>query len=128
MQHRTVAELMSRNVVRARRDMPFREIVESLRDNNVTAVPVVDELDRPMGVVSEADLLRKSSSQPDPSGRTPSRDPRVVEGVAAAVPAVDRRVQRREPAAGGAERGRPYGAERGRPYGGEQAGIGRVGP
>jgi len=120
MQHRTVAELMSRNVVRARRDMPFREIVESLRDNNVTAVPVVDELDRPMGVVSQADLLRKSSSQPDPSGRTPIRDPRVVEGVAAAVPAVDRRVQRREPAAGGAERGRPYG--------GEQAGIGRVGP
>jgi CBS domain-containing protein len=32
---------------------------------------VVDELDRPMGVVSEADLLRKSSAQADPSGRTP---------------------------------------------------------
>lgn len=71
MQHRTVAELMSRNVVRARRDMPFKEIVELLRDNDVTAVPVVDELDRPMGVVSEADLLRKSSSQPDPSGAIP---------------------------------------------------------
>ncbi|GAA2263933.1 CBS domain-containing protein [Streptomyces atrovirens] len=71
MQHRTVAELMSRSVVRARRDMPFKEIVELLRDNGVTAVPVVDELDRPMGVVSEADLLRKSSFQPDPSGRTP---------------------------------------------------------
>ena len=71
MQHRTVAELMSRSVVRARRDLPFKEIVELLRDNDVTAVPVVDELDRPVGVVSEADLLRKSSAQPDPSGRTP---------------------------------------------------------
>ncbi|WP_329317038.1 CBS domain-containing protein [Streptomyces sp. NBC_01262] len=71
MHHRTVAELMTREVVRARRDMPFKEIVKLLAENDVTAVPVVDDLDRPMGVVSEADLLRKSSSQSDPSGRTP---------------------------------------------------------
>ncbi|MCX4510641.1 CBS domain-containing protein [Streptomyces sp. NBC_01619] len=71
MQHRTVAELMTRRVVRARRDLPFKEIVKLLADNDVTAVPVVDELDRPMGVVSEADLLRKSADQADPSGRTP---------------------------------------------------------
>lgn len=42
-----------------------------LAENDVTAVPVVDELDRPMGVVSEADLLRKSADQADPSGRSP---------------------------------------------------------
>jgi CBS domain-containing protein len=71
MHHRTVAELMTRNVVRARRDMPFKEIVKLLAKNDVTAVPVVDELDRPVGVVSEADLLRKSADQPDPSGHTP---------------------------------------------------------
>ncbi|MPY56030.1 CBS domain-containing protein [Streptomyces spongiae] len=71
MHHRTVAELMTRDVVRARRDMPFKEIVKLLADNGVTAVPVVDELDRPIGVVSEADLLRKSSAQADPSGLTP---------------------------------------------------------
>ncbi|MCX3059266.1 CBS domain-containing protein [Streptomyces beihaiensis] len=71
MHHRTVAELMTRNVVRARRDLPFKEIVKLLAENDVTAVPVVDELDRPMGVVSEADLLRKSSAQTDPSGLTP---------------------------------------------------------
>jgi CBS domain-containing protein len=71
MHHRTVGELMTREVVRARRDMPFKEIVKLLADNDVTAVPVVDELDRPMGVVSEADLLRKSADQADPSGRTP---------------------------------------------------------
>ncbi|TPQ15721.1 CBS domain-containing protein [Streptomyces sporangiiformans] len=71
MHHRTVAELMTRDVVRARRDMPFKEIVKLLAENDVTAVPVVDELDRPMGVVSEADLLRKSSAQADPSGLPP---------------------------------------------------------
>ncbi|MEU0645002.1 CBS domain-containing protein [Streptomyces umbrinus] len=71
MQHRTVADLMTHDVVRARRDTPFKEIVELLAENDVTAVPVVDELDHPLGVVSEADLLRKCSAQTDPSSRTP---------------------------------------------------------
>ncbi|MFJ2720186.1 CBS domain-containing protein [Streptomyces sp. NPDC091412] len=71
MHHRTVEELMTRDVVRARRDAPFKELVRLLEENDVTAVPVVDELDRPMGVVSEADLLRKTTDQADPSGRTP---------------------------------------------------------
>ena len=65
MQHRTVADLMSHDVVRARRDTPFEEIVELLADNGITAVPVVDELDHPLGVVSEADLLRKCSTRTD---------------------------------------------------------------
>lgn len=71
MHHRTVAELMTRNVVRARRDMPFKELVRLLTENDLTAVPVVDDLNRPLGVVSEADLLRKSADQADPSGRAP---------------------------------------------------------
>ncbi|PWI17954.1 inosine-5'-monophosphate dehydrogenase [Streptomyces sp. Act143] len=71
MHHRTVAELMSRDVVRARRDTPFKEIVRLLAEHGVTAVPVVDDLDRPLGVVSEADLLRKAADRSDPSDRTP---------------------------------------------------------
>ncbi|MFK0110055.1 CBS domain-containing protein [Streptomyces sp. NPDC091217] len=71
MHHRTVEELMTRPVVRARRDTPFKELVRLLAENDVTAVPVVDDVGRPMGVVSEADLLRKSADQADPSGRTP---------------------------------------------------------
>ncbi|MFE0513671.1 CBS domain-containing protein [Streptomyces sp. NPDC058964] len=71
MQHRTVGELMTRDVVRARPDTPFKELVRLLADNDVTAVPVVDDRNRPVGVVSEADLLRKSADQADPSGRVP---------------------------------------------------------
>lgn len=70
MQHRTVADLMTHDVVRARHDTPFKEIVELLAANGITAVPVVDEMDHPLGVVSEADLLRKCSAQNDPSSRT----------------------------------------------------------
>jgi CBS domain-containing protein len=62
---------MTRGVVRARRDTPFKELVRLLAENDVTAVPVVDDLDRPMGLVSEADLLRKSADQTDASGRIP---------------------------------------------------------
>ncbi|MCN9241192.1 CBS domain-containing protein [Streptomyces sp. RY43-2] len=71
MHHRTVEELMTRDVVRAQRDLPFKEIAKLLAENDLTAVPVVDDLGRPMGVVSEADLLRKCTDRPDPSGRTP---------------------------------------------------------
>ncbi|MCK8437250.1 CBS domain-containing protein [Streptomyces sp. D2-8] len=79
MHHRTVEELMTRNVVRARRDTQFKEIVRLLTESDVTAAPVVDELDRPVGVVSEADLLRKSSAQTDPSGLAPVPHPEAWE-------------------------------------------------
>lgn len=39
-----------------------------LADHDVTALPVVDDLDQPVGVVSEADLLRTVAARPDPNG------------------------------------------------------------
>lgn len=71
MHHRTVGDLMTRPVVQAPRDMPFKELVGLLAESDVTAVPVVDGSGRPIGVVSEGDLLRKSSGQADPSGLLP---------------------------------------------------------
>ncbi|MCP9210381.1 CBS domain-containing protein [Streptomyces cucumeris] len=71
MHHRTVGELMTRPVVKAPRDLPFKELVELLTEHDVTAVPVVDRAGHPVGVVSEADLLRKSAGEADPSGRLP---------------------------------------------------------
>ncbi|WP_262698416.1 MULTISPECIES: CBS domain-containing protein [Streptomyces] len=71
MHHRTVGDLMTRPVVQAPRDMPFKELVGLLAEHDVTAVPVVDGTGRPLGVVSEGDLLRKSSGQADPSGLLP---------------------------------------------------------
>lgn len=79
MQHRTVADLMTHDVVRARRDTPFKELVELLTENDITALPVVDELDHPLGVVSEADLLRKCSARTDPSGAAPVPRPQAWE-------------------------------------------------
>lgn len=71
MEHRTIGELMTRQVVSVELDTPFKDIAQILADNAVSAVPVLDSLGRPAGIVSEADLLRKAADQPDLSGRTP---------------------------------------------------------
>ncbi|MGW4750468.1 CBS domain-containing protein, partial [Streptomyces sp. NPDC004290] len=73
MQHRTIVEVMTHPVVTAHPDSTFKEIAQLLSDNDVTAVPVVDGEGRPVGVVSEADLLAKAASLPDPEGRPMGR-------------------------------------------------------
>ncbi|MFF3518107.1 CBS domain-containing protein [Streptomyces sp. NPDC002573] len=69
MQHRTVTEVMTRPVVTAQLSSSFKQIAHLLRDNDITAVPVIDDEGHPVGIVSEADLLRKAASLPDPEGR-----------------------------------------------------------
>ncbi|MGV9249843.1 CBS domain-containing protein [Streptomyces sp. NPDC003697] len=69
MLHRLVGDLMTSAVVSVRRDTSFKDIAEHLAEHDITAVPVVDDQGRPVGVVSEADLLWKQESQADPGGR-----------------------------------------------------------
>ncbi|MEU1297932.1 CBS domain-containing protein [Streptomyces sp. NPDC005840] len=64
--HRLVAELMTTEVVTVRGDTSFKEIAALLAEHRVTAVPVVDDENRPTGIVSEADLLRRQASLPGP--------------------------------------------------------------
>ncbi|MFF8847894.1 CBS domain-containing protein [Streptomyces sp. NPDC015127] len=68
MLHRTVGDLMTTAVVSVRPDTGFKDIVQHLAEHGIAAVPVVDDQARPIGVVSEADLLRKQESQADPGG------------------------------------------------------------
>ncbi|MER6554012.1 CBS domain-containing protein [[Kitasatospora] papulosa] len=62
MGHLTVADLMTPSVISVQRGTTFKEIARLLSESDVTAVPVVDEGGRPVGVVSEADLLRNRST------------------------------------------------------------------
>jgi CBS domain-containing protein len=50
---------MTVKVVCARADTPYREAVDLVMGRHVDALPVVDEQDHVLGVVSEADLLHK---------------------------------------------------------------------
>ncbi|POX41253.1 CBS domain-containing protein [Streptomyces sp. Ru72] len=63
-QHSTVSEVMTRDVVTVRPDTPFKEIASVLSRHGISAVPVADARGAPVGVVSEADLLRKQAEQP----------------------------------------------------------------
>ena len=52
-----VRSVMRRDVVAVAPDTPFKELVATVRDGTQRAVPVVDDLGRVLGVVSESDLL-----------------------------------------------------------------------
>jgi CBS domain-containing protein len=54
-----VQDVMTREVVTVGESTPFKEIVELLARNRISAVPVLDAAGHVAGVVSEADLLLK---------------------------------------------------------------------
>lgn len=55
----TVQDVMTTDVVTVRFATSYHDIVALMATRGVSAVPVVDNFDRVLGVVSEADLLRK---------------------------------------------------------------------
>ncbi|MEU5208711.1 CBS domain-containing protein [Streptomyces sp. NPDC020742] len=67
MRHRSVADLMTPHAVVVQPGTPFREIARLLDEYDITAVPVIDPDERPVGVVSEADLLRRQIEKAGPS-------------------------------------------------------------
>lgn len=74
MRHREVSELMTREVVTVPGNAVFKDIVRTLTEHRVTAVPVVDHAGHPLGVISERDLLPKSADQGDYFRSLPERD------------------------------------------------------
>lgn len=57
-----VADVMTRKVIAVRGNASFREIAAKLRDERVSAFPVIDDGNRVIGVVSEADLIAKEAA------------------------------------------------------------------
>ena len=57
----TVRDVMTAEVVAVRRDTTFKELAAALRQHRVSAFPVVDDHQKVIGVVSEADMLAKEA-------------------------------------------------------------------
>ncbi|MFB7447441.1 CBS domain-containing protein [Streptomyces sp. NPDC056194] len=57
MKHMKVGGLMTDQVVAAVPTASFKDVAKLLAEHNISGVPVVDEDDRVLGVVSESDLL-----------------------------------------------------------------------
>jgi CBS domain-containing protein len=56
-----VRDVMTTRVVAVRQDASFKEMAKALRENRVSAFPVLDGDGKVIGVVSEADLLTKQA-------------------------------------------------------------------
>jgi len=57
LQARTAAELMTPNPLSLREDVTLREAIAFLVDRNISGTPVIDEAGRPVGVLTQTDVL-----------------------------------------------------------------------
>ncbi|MFJ7153930.1 CBS domain-containing protein [Streptomyces sp. NPDC101118] len=64
MRHVKVAELMTGEVVSVVPATPFKDVAKLLVQHDITGVPVLDEEDRVLGVVSQTDLLAQVAPPP----------------------------------------------------------------
>jgi CBS-domain-containing membrane protein len=82
---------MTADVVRAESGTPFKEVARLLAAHRISGLPVVDEDDKVVGVLSETDLLMHQATTPDPyepkhrarlAGLTPGARRRTAKGEA----------------------------------------------
>jgi len=66
MKHNKVGSVMTTEVVRATYGTPFKEVARLLGEHRISGLPVVDEDDQVIGVVSETDLMAHQAEAPDP--------------------------------------------------------------
>jgi CBS domain-containing protein len=57
----TVKDVMSTHVIAVRQGAPYKEMAAMLHEQRVSAFPVIDDDNKVIGVVSEADLLTKEA-------------------------------------------------------------------
>jgi len=57
----TVKDVMTTEVVAVRRGATFKDMAAALRRYRVSALPVIDDEEKVIGVVSEADMLAKEA-------------------------------------------------------------------
>lgn len=66
MRHDKVGTVMTADVVRAEYGAPFKEVALLLATHRISGLPVVDEDDKVIGVLSETDLIMHQATTPDP--------------------------------------------------------------
>ncbi|MFI1163483.1 CBS domain-containing protein [Streptomyces sp. NPDC020801] len=66
MKHNKIGSVMTAEVVRAEYGTPFKEVARMLADHRISGLPVVDEDDHVVGVISETDLMMRQAETPGP--------------------------------------------------------------
>ena len=71
MRTTTVQDVMTRSVVTVREDAGFKDLVTTMHRHGVSGVPVVDEGERLVGIVTQADLLIAEDEARNPRAPAP---------------------------------------------------------
>ena len=66
----TVRDVMSTHVIAVRQNASYKDMAAMLRAQRVSAFPVLDDDNKVIGVVSEADLLTKEALEGAVPGRS----------------------------------------------------------
>jgi CBS domain-containing protein len=85
----TVKDVMSTHVIAVRQHASYKDIAAMLHQQRVSAFPVIDEDNKVIGVVSEADLLTKEALEGTVPGTLQSPDQHTVQTQVNAVTAAD---------------------------------------
>ncbi|MGW3126362.1 CBS domain-containing protein [Streptomyces sp. NPDC001123] len=69
MRHNKVGSVMTTDVVHAAYSTPFKEVARLLADHRISGLPVIDDDDKVIGVISETDLMARQATAPGPYGK-----------------------------------------------------------
>ena len=58
------SDVMTKQVLTVKPDTPVREVAALLSEHGISGVPVVEDDERVVGIVSEGDLLHRTESRP----------------------------------------------------------------
>ncbi|WP_031153508.1 CBS domain-containing protein [Streptomyces xanthophaeus] len=71
MKHIKVGDLMTDEVVSVLTSTPFKDVAKLLAQHDISGLPVLDDDDRVLGVVSESDLIGRAAADHPPMGEEP---------------------------------------------------------
>jgi CBS domain-containing protein len=64
MKHNKIGSVMTDDVLRAEYGTPFKEVARILADHRISGLPVVDEDEHVIGVISETDMMTRQALSP----------------------------------------------------------------
>jgi len=64
---KTVAEIMTPNPITVRRDTPIQNAIQILAERRISGLPVVDDAQKLIGIISESDLMWRETDVRPPA-------------------------------------------------------------
>lgn len=64
---KTVADVMTREPIVVRRETPLKEAIQTLAEKRISGLPVVDDVGKLVGIISETDLMWQETGVTPPA-------------------------------------------------------------